>query len=186
MKSKQTMFFAIEDDLYPSLKELERNFEIEYILMGSFETNEVIRYFSFSEIPHIGYTNWSSWAGLDHRYLIVPKDSFVEIEEVAQRRGGVRFIIDPMKNPNVVAFCTGGIYTKKENVIIAGTVTGSVPEFEFSVAVYKLLASRIKKKFSRIGAFYVGPKAEEKLKEGWRLVTNEKSPKEYDLVYPNK
>lgn len=33
-----------------------------------------------------------------------------------------------------------------------------------------------------MGSFYVGRSVEEKLKGGWRLVTNDKSPKEYDLV----
>ena len=41
--------------------------------------------------------------------------------------------------------------------------------------------SVIKKEFKKIGTFYLGNKAEEKLDLGWRLVTNEKLPKEYDL-----
>ena len=45
-----------------------------------------------------------------------------------------------------------------------------------------ILSTKIKKEFKRIGAFYVGKEAEEKLKTGWRLVTNENSPKEYDLA----
>lgn len=182
MSGKQTMLFAIADDLYSILEESERAFEIEYVLMGSFENNLIIRYSSFQEIPAFGYTDWSSWAGLDHRYMIIRSGVPINVEEVPQRKGGVRFIIDPMRNPDVVALCTGGIYTKKENVIIAGTVTGSLPDLAFSVAVYKFVTSRIKKKFKRIGAFYVGPKAEEKLREGSRLVTNERSPREYDLV----
>jgi hypothetical protein len=49
--------------------------------------------------------------------------------------------------------------------------------------LYKLFSNKIKKKFKKIGTFYVGKIAEEKLKEGWRLVTNEKSPREYDLTF---
>jgi hypothetical protein len=47
--------------------------------------------------------------------------------------------------------------------------------------LFKLLSTKIKKEFKKIGTFYVGKAAEEKLKLGWRLVTNEKSPREYDL-----
>lgn len=184
MASKQTMFFAIENDLFHVLETCEQRFNLEYILMGSFESKEIVRYRSFVEIPNFGFTDWSSWAGLDHRYLMIPKGAFVDFEEVPQRKGSTRFIIDPMKNPDVVALCTGGIYTKKDNVIIAGAITGSRPEFEFSAAVYKVASSKIKREFQRIGNFYVGPRAAEKLKEGWRLVTNEKSPIEYDLVFP--
>ena len=53
---------------------------------------------------------------------------------------------------------------------------------DFSLQVFKDFSTRMIKSFKKIGTFYVGKEAEEKLEKGWRLVTNEKSPKEYDLV----
>lgn len=182
MKGKQTMFFAISDDLDSILKEVEKEFDIEYVEMGSFETNKAVRYFSFSEIANFGFTEYGDWAGPDHRYMIVRRNAAVRIREVAQLNGGVRFLVDPMKNPDSIELTTKGIYAKKENVIVAGR-TGMVSETSFASSMYKALSSKIKKKFKRIGVFYVGPKAEERLREGWRLVQIEKSPKKYDLTY---
>lgn len=182
MASKQTMFFAIDEDLNSILEKVEEDFEIEYVLMGRFEADEPVRYSSFREIPNLGFTDYGDWAGLNHRYMIKSKGSALKIEEFKLSKGGVVFLIDPKLNPDVVELTPKGIYTKKENVIIAGR-TAIVSEHQFSNAIYQSLSSQIRKKFKRIGVFYVGPQAEEKLKEGWRLVQSVKSPKEYDLAY---
>lgn len=181
MGSKQTMFFAIEDDLYPILELIEEEFDIKYVLMGSFESNDLQKYLTFRAIPKLGQTDFGGWLGLDQGYMIISKDYSIKVREVEQRKGGVRYLIDSLKNPDSFELSTGGIYTKKERVIIAGR-TAIISEYTFANAVYRLLSSKIKKKFKRIGGYYVGPKAEEKLKAGWRLVQNEGSPREYDLV----
>jgi hypothetical protein len=84
-------------------------------------------------------------------------------------------------NQKSVTLKLGGIYKDAENVIVAGRVA-TVSEDSDSNELYKLFTTKLKKEFKKIGTFYVGRKAEEKLKMGWRLVTNEKSPKEYDLA----
>jgi hypothetical protein len=66
-------------------------------------------------------------------------------------------------------------------VLLAGEVS-SISDDEWSDKLYKLFYSTIKKKFKKIGRCYVGTAAEQKLKDGWRLVTSERSPKEYDLT----
>lgn len=181
MRGKETAFFAIDNDLHSILEEIESVFNMDYVKMGSFETNVAIRYSSFLEIPNLGFTEHGDWAGSDHHYMIIPNDCVLRVREVPQRKGGVRFLVDPMKNPASIELTTNGIYTRKENIIVAGR-TATASEDPFSVALYKSLSSKIKKKFKRIGGYYVGPKAEEKLREGWRLVQIENSPKEYDLV----
>ena len=84
-----------------------------------------------------------------------------------------------MSNPQSIEIKIGGIY--KENVIVAGRVA-TISEDSDSIELFKLLSTKLKKEFKKIGAFYVGKSAEQKLKEGWRLVTNEKLSKEYDLA----
>lgn len=185
MTGKETAFFAIENDLDLILIEIEEDFDIKYVKSGRFTTNEPIVYSSFSDIPYLGYTDSGDWAGSDHRFLITAKDSVVQMEKVVQRKGGVLFFVDPELNSNSIELTVNGIYTKKQNVIIAGR-TAIVSKDGFAKNLYKSLSSKLKKKFKRIGGYYVGPKAEEKLKQGWRLVQIEKAPKEYDLVYPDK
>jgi hypothetical protein len=184
MGSRQTLFFAIDDDLYSILALIEQEFAIEYVLMGRFETTtEIVQYLSFSEIPDFGLTKYGDWAGPDHGYMIKSSRSTLSIEEFKLSKGGVVYLIDMKLNPDTLEFTPKGIYTRKENVIIAGRVA-TIADGPFSSTIYKSLSSKIRKKFKRIGVFYVGPKAEEKLKEGWRLVQIENSPREYDLAYP--
>ena len=121
MRGKQTMFFALSDDLLPVLEEIERDFDIEYVLMGRFEANHAERYSSLSEVPNIGMTDWGSWAGLDRGFMIIPKDSLC-IEEFPLSKGGAVFLVDPKMNPASIELTTGGIYTKKGKVLVAGRV----------------------------------------------------------------
>lgn len=185
MNSRQRLFFAIDDDLLPILEALEEEFEIEYVDMGRFEKQTWGRYNSYTQIPHLGFTDYGDWVGPDHHYIIKRRNSPLNVEEFRLTKGGVVFFIDQKLNPDTVELTPKGIYTKKQNVIVAGR-TGTISKGPFASAIYKLLLSLLKKKFNRIGVFYVGPKAEEKLREGWRLVQSEKSPKEYDLAYPTE
>lgn len=183
MRGKHAIFFAISDDLHSVLRDLESDFQIQYVLMGSFENREVAKYDSFGEIEHLGFTDYGDWAGLDHRYMIISRGAPVMVREVSQRKGGVRFLIDPLLNPNSLELTTKGIFTKKPHVIIAGRIA-IVSGDQFANSVYRSLSSKIRKAFRKIGVSYVGPKAEEKLRDGWRLVQIESSPREYDLVLP--
>jgi hypothetical protein len=93
----------------------------------------------------------------------------------------MKFTVDQLNNPKSIELKIGGIYKDKNNVIVAGRIA-TVSADEVSNELFKLFSLKMKKEFKRIGTFYVGRKAEEKLSLGWRLVTNEKSPKEYDLA----
>ncbi len=181
MKGKQIVFFAIFDDLYSTLCEVERDFEIEYVEMGSFDENGFIRYATFSDIPHLGYTDKGDWAASGHRFMVIPKGLTIQIREVEQEKGGIRFIIDAMKNPVNMELTVKGIYTKKANVIVAGRAALTSND-AFSTSVYKTFLSLLKKKFKKVNGVFIGPNAEAKLREGWRLVMIENSPVEKDLA----
>lgn len=186
MKGKETAFFAIEDDLFSLLGEIEELFAFQYVTMGNFDNvSEIHKYDTYVKIPDLGFTKYGDWAGLDHRYLLIPATVTLNIEEFLLSKGGKKYIVSPALNRNSIELLTKGIYTKKGNVIIAGRIA-TVSADEFANNLYKSLLSKIKKKFKRIGGYYVGPKAEEKLKKGWRLVQIENSPREYDLAYPVK
>jgi hypothetical protein len=180
MKSRQTMFFATNNDLGLILEKIEKEFQIEYAETGLFNKKEIKRYHSFLYIPNFGFTKFGDWISLDHRYMIVIKDSEIIVRNVPQRNGGTMYAIDPMLNPISIELSTGGIYLDKENVLIAGR-TGAVSDNSFANEIYKVLSNRIKKEFKKNEAFYVGKNAEKKLNSGWRLVTNEKLSNLYDL-----
>mgnify|MGYP001199456022 CR=1 FL=1 len=182
MKGRETVFFAIEDDLFSILEAVEQEYEIEYVVMGRFETDDCKKYDTFKKIPKFGLTDHGDWVTSEHRYLIKAKDTALNIEEFMLSRGGVVYLIDQKLNTDTVVFVPNGVYTRNEKVIVAGRLS-TISDSKLSLAIYKPLSSKIRKKFDRIGAFYVGPKAKEKLKDGWRLVQSVKSPNEYDLAY---
>lgn len=180
MKSKQTIFFAVLEDVEQILRDIETTIGIRYYKAGLLDSASIPTYNSIFDAPNVGVALSGDWNRID-RYIIIKETIPLNIREVPQRAGGVKFAVDPMINPKSIELKLGGIYQRGENVIVAGRIA-TVSEDSDSNELYKLFSTKIKKAFKRIGMFYVGKIAEEKLKEGWRLVTNEKSPKEYDLA----
>jgi hypothetical protein len=177
MKSKQTMFFAVKEDLDQIFKKVEIGNNIHYYLMGLLDTNFPPHYDSIFQVPNLGVTSSGDWNRIDS-YLVMKTAASLTIRDVPQKAGGIKFAVDQLANKESIEFKPGGIY--KEGVIVAGRVA-TVSEDQISDELYKLFVSKIKKEFKKIGVFYVGKIAEEKLKFGWRLVTNERLSTEHDL-----
>jgi len=175
-----TMFFATFTDLQPILAEVEKVYSIHYFQMGLLDVPETVHYNSIFENPDVGFINNGDW-NKDRCFLIMPKDLSLQIRDVPQRKGGIKYAVDALINQDSVCLQLGGIYREKENVLVAGKV-GTVMDEHFSVEFYKFFSKKIKKAFKRIGAFYVGKEAEEKLYAGWRLVQDERRKPEYDLT----
>lgn len=146
--------------------------------MGLFDSNLIITYNSVFEISNFCLPKVSDW-NKDLRVIAIPKDMTLTIRNVPQKVGGVKYAVDPLENHISICFQFGGIY--QDGILIAGNCFTTNPN-DYSLQVFKDFSTRMKKSFKKIGTFYVGKKAEEKLKKGWRLVTNEKSPREYDLA----
>ena len=180
MKSKQILFFTLLEDIENIIRDFESGTEVQYYKTGLLDSRDIPSYKSLFNTPNVGFTFSGDWNRIDN-YLISKKPTSLYIREVPQRRGEMKFAVDQMNNPKSIELKMGGIYKEKENVIIAGRVA-TISEDSDSTELFKLLSTKIKKEFKKIGTFYVGNSAEHKLKEGWRLVTNEKSPKEYDLA----
>lgn len=181
MKSKQILFFATVTDIDPIIKSIETTYSIVYYKMGLFDTKHEVLFNSVSEILDLGIPKYGDW-NKDLRLMALPKDSSVVVREVVQRDGSIKYAIDQLENHASICFQFGGIF--KEGVLLGGSC-GTSHINDFSLDVFKAFSAKIRKTFKKIGTFYVGREAEEKLKAGWRLVTNEKSPKEYDLAFPD-
>lgn len=178
MKSKQILFFATKADIEPIVKSIETTFSIKYYEMGMFDIKTDIFLNSIFEIPTFGSPKVGDW-NKDLRFMAMPKDISMIIREVPQRSGGIKYAIDPLENHTSICFQFGGMF--KDGILLAGNCFTTNPN-SFALEIFKDFSTKVKKNFTKIGAFYVGKEAEEKLKIGWRLVTNEKSPKEYDLA----
>lgn len=177
MKSKQILFFATSTDIEPIVKSIEMLFPLKYYEMGLFDSQSIVAYNSVFEISSFGFPKVGDW-NKDLRLMAIPKEMSLVIRDVPQRIGGIKYAIDPIENHISICFQFGGIF--QDGILLAGNSFIGNPN-DFSLQIFKDFSSRVKKTFKKIGAFYVGEEAQKKLKEGWRLVTNEKSPKEYDL-----
>lgn len=180
MKSRQLMFFALFEDLEPLVKDIENRLDIQYFKSGMHESENIIQYNSIYEIPNAGFTSSGDWNKIDS-YLVVKKNTLLNIREIQQKTGAIKFAVDQMINPNSIEIKLGGIYTEKENVIVAGRVA-TISNDDDSDELYKVFTKLFKKEFKKNGFFYVGKFAQEGLQKGWRLVTNEKLSKEFDLI----
>lgn len=180
MKSRQVMFFAVFEDLEPIMKEIESLCEIKYYKMGLHDNKDISNISSIFKVSNVGFTSSGDWNRVDN-YLILKKPVSLNVREVPQKTGEIKFAIDQLNNSKSIELKLGGIYLEKKNVIVAGRFS-TVSEDNDSSELFKLFAAKYKREFKKIGAFYVGKNAQKKLMEGWRLVTNEKSPREYDLA----
>lgn len=178
MKSKQILFFATATDIEPIVKPIETSFSIKYYEIGLFDSISKGSYRSVSEISNFGFPKVGDW-NRDLRLMAIPQAISLVIRKVPQKNGGIKYAVDTLENQTSICFQFGGIY--KDGILLGGSCGTSFLN-DFSLQVFKDFSTRMIKSFKKIGTFYVGKEAEEKLEKGWRLVTNEKSPKEYDLV----
>jgi hypothetical protein len=117
-------------------------------------------------------------ASLDHDYLVVPSAAPIVVQEVPQRRGGIRYVIDHRENPSVV-FRPGGMFGN--DCLIAGEV-GTPRTDEASLAIWKLFSKYFFLEFVKIGLYKVGPEALRMLHAGLRLTPDIKWSREIDLA----
>ena len=178
------MFFSLMEDIDCLVLEFEAMNKVRYCLVGMHDSEAVPTYSSLRDLPNVGYVTVGDWNRID-TYLISRVSSPVVIRTVPQRSRGVKYALDQRENPQTVEIKLGGIYSAAGNVIVAGRLA-TVSQDSESLNMYTLLSRLLKTHFRRIESFYVGKHAEEKLYEGWRLVTNSRLPREYDLERSSK
>lgn len=177
MRGKQILFFSTREDIESIMKSIEKKHQVKYFEMGLFDLKPDSCIQSVSDIQTFGYSRTGDW-NKDLRLIVLQEETTVSIREVVQRTGDVKFAIDTLENQNSVFIQFGGIY--QEGILLAGSC-GTVFYNDFSKLFYNDFSKELKKEYKKIGSFYVGKEAEKKLEQGWRLVTNVRSPKEYDL-----
>lgn len=183
MKSEQLMFHATKGDIIPILSHVENTFDIMYVKMGMFDEKKVIYYNTYSDIEELGYTESSFYLSSPNSFMILVKNMEVIIRDIPQRKGGILYAVDQKENPKSIELTLGGIYKGEKNTLVMSR-TANTSDDVLSKSIYKELTKNIKKDFKKYDSMeWVGPEAEEKLKEGWRLVQDAKRSADYDLKY---
>jgi hypothetical protein len=176
----QRHFFALPDDLLGVFKQVEARRPVSFVLTGLFETAEFAVFHSGAELPTL--RSAASRQSVEcPTYLVMPASASVNVRPVPQRKGGVRYAIDQLDNPDTTTLTHGGLHTA--NVLISGRVA-TVSTTPIGRQLQAAFSNAIGKLFGRVNAFYVGPRAMELLRGGCRLTQNALSPAEYDLQRP--
>lgn len=175
--SKSIYFFADKEDFKPVLSAFEEGKALAYVLTGLHDVKNQSRLKSLNELSDLGMVSNGDW-NHSKNFLVFPASTDFVVRDVPQRAGGTKYAIDQMANPASITLKPSGVL--KEGVLVAGSAT-TVSSDAFSTETFNFFSKLIKKQFKKVGTFYVGPNALQKMKSGWRLVTNDKSPAEYDL-----
>jgi hypothetical protein len=177
MAKNQISFFATQNDLLLALNDAQS--KVPYFFSFQEKGEELSVYESPEEIEDLGFMSVGD-QNQSKMYLLIAPGEEPKTRSVEQRNGDAKSFYDQMSHPRSVSFRAGGLLNDS-SCIIAGQV-GTVSNDEWSIALYKCIASSIKKRFSKIKSFYVGDEAAKKLDEGYRLTANIKSPTDYDLT----
>ena len=171
--------FATADDLLPVFSRVEAKREVVYTLMGLLEARPVEAFTRGEELPTLRRPPVGRATVQCSAYLVTPAGVPVNVREVPQRAGGVRYAVDQLVNPDSIELNHGG--RPELGVLLAGRVA-TCAGTEASVALFRAYAKAIARTFTRVKAFWVGPEARELLAIGCRLTVSADSPPEYDLV----
>ena len=174
---KPIPFYATQNDLFDLLGSLSAPGNLAVTESGLFEHPEV-RTSALEQAEHLGISESGNHV-TDKTYLIHKVAETIDVREIPQRRGGVRYSVDQQMNPHTVGLRAGGTFG--ENVVISGQLglgTGDPRSDELA----KLLLREMKKRFTKIKSYYVGAEALSLFDSGARLTINFAAPPEYDLA----
>ena len=175
--SRSIEIYATRNDLLGLLPDVEAACPIHYAQAGMFEHSNLVEYGAAAEIEGLGELSVPE-AGLGPIFLIADRDTPFTMAPVPQRRGGTRYAVGQKLNPDSVALIPGGQYD--EQTVLAGQI-GTCTESQKSVRLLRAIFSIIRKKWTPIRSYAVGPEAARVLDSGGRLAAGLKFPREYDL-----
>jgi hypothetical protein len=174
---KQLQFYAAEGDLLPVLQAVESHGALKYIRFGNSTSRHVQAFSAGSELPNLGKATSES-AISSESFLVCQCELDVVVDQFVNDHGVARCCIDQLANPDTVTLTPGGVWS--QDVVLYGRVA-TASESKTSQELMRRFAGAIKKQFTKIKAFYVGPKARELLEAGKRLTIAAQSPREFDL-----
>jgi hypothetical protein len=177
----QLLFFAVNEDLLALLDLVDAKGPLNYIRTGNFLADEIkdglTVYNTGVELPGLGLADGDA-STLCASYLISERDTPINLRHF-QGFDAPRVCIDQLINPDTVTFKPAGIW--KKDILINGDV-GTASDSKGSQGLMRRFQAAIKKTYTKVRAFYVGPKARQMLDSGKRLCQAIQSPPEYDLA----
>lgn len=177
MKKNQICFFAGKSDLESLLRSIESKWQLQFVTAGLFDSPKVTSIESLLTSPDLGRLAVGDFV-LAPRFLVVRREISINVEEVPQRRGSVKYAVDQLTNPKAIIVRPGGLFDEK--CLISGEVSTASNDAD-SLELFRAFAQAIRTQFTKVNDYYVGKEAGDLLDNGCRLTANVKSPIIYDL-----
>lgn len=175
MPRKGIYFFATKNDMERGLQLLEGIHNFKYVLTGLFDSPDIHFYSTYRDIPNFGVSLLGDKV-LMPTFMIINTDQKVNVREVPQRRGGIKYAIDGRINDLLLFFKPAGEY--KEKYLLPGEFAPT--DDKASLEMYSLFRTQFIKNFAAIQSYRVGPEAVKMLDSGIPLTPNHKAdPKMY-------
>jgi hypothetical protein len=178
MTKKQLSFYATKSDLLNALGTAASKVQFCYACASPLKGDAPVLYEAGEAIPDFSTALYGD-LNKENFCLLISADVDPKTRIVEQRNGDIKYFFDQLSHPESVVLKPGGVM-KDSECIIAGQI-GSISQDQWSDALYKAVSASLRKQFTKIKSFYVGQEALEKFDHGFRLTSNIKSPKEYDL-----
>jgi hypothetical protein len=175
--TKRILFFATEKDLLPIFAAVESVQPLDYVRMGPSDTKSALTCASGANLPSLGRAT-SSAAGTNDEFMVVLRGQRVAERSVNGIDGNVLYFFDQLENPASITFSPGGRW--EQGVLLHGRVA-TVSEDAVSQTLMKEFAKAVRKTFSKIKAYWVGPEAEALLDAGVRLTISADASRDFDL-----
>ena len=160
------------------LEAFEAQHQVAYYRTGVFAEPEEPAIASLSGQETLGHLSIGDWNHSPSYLLTFPEEEVV-VRQLHLRKGGCVYAVDQGENPALARLRPSGQLAP--GLLIAGSVD-TFSRTPYSGRLFQAFSKLLKQRSRRIGSFWVGPLAEEKLRLGWRLVTSASAPREYDLA----
>jgi hypothetical protein len=173
------LFFATRADLVPGLRTVEQAEALQFMVDEMRDDTGFTVIDALSAHPALGSSIGNSVIA-SPRYRIFRRGEIPTPREVPQRRGGVKYLIEPTSNS--LRLICGGVYAAT-GALLAGELQQSVNANRRTTELFEHVGCELFRGFTRVRLYAVGQEALARLRAGHRLATiGVESPREYDLA----
>jgi hypothetical protein len=169
--------YTLGKDLLALLSTIEDQYKIKYVKAGRIGGPITEEFEAFGVIPDLGRATGKRARG-SGRYLIVEKNYNIHVQTMKMFDGDLRFDVEQSFNPDSTLFCPGGEW--KDRTIIGGDFS-TISDSLVSLRLFRGVRSAVRKDFTNIKQYWLGPEALIAFRDGWRLTHAADTSPDYDL-----
>lgn len=171
-------FFATRDDLLPVFEAVEGEAPLQYVRTGNELSPDFETFHRGADITNLGKADHDSASSCE-QFLVTLTDVSIRIRQITGIGGIPRYCMDQEINPDTVRLIPAGIWGG--DFLFRGGVD-TISKSAIAQGLMKRFYAAIRKRFTKVSAFWVGPEALALLRAGKRLTDAAQCPREFDLA----